>query len=388
MKILMVLESSFPPDLRVENEIDTLAEAGHEVHLACWERGEKTKNHAYPGVTIHRRAIPKTIYQSSVGALRTPFYFNWWKKYLHSLLSEIKFDVVHVHDLRLASVAIKLKKEFKFKVVLDLHENYPELLNISDHIKRFPANVMFDLAEWQDYEIEAVMGADKVIVVVEEAKDRLIKLGCKKEKISIVSNTFPDYKFPVPNHADKNKEFTIFYGGGITRHRGLQYVMNALSLVTQEFKTVRFEIFGKGKFEEELKELCESLNLSEHVSFRGWIPPEEMLEYLSKAQVAIIPHIKSPHTDSTIPHKLFQYMAYGIPVITSDCSPLARVVATENCGLVYHHDKPGELADCIIDLMRQPIIANMMGEKGKRAVSEKYLWRYDAEILIELYGEL
>ena len=36
MKILMILETEFPPDVRVENEMLALSEAGHEVHLACF----------------------------------------------------------------------------------------------------------------------------------------------------------------------------------------------------------------------------------------------------------------------------------------------------------------------------------------------------------------
>jgi len=43
MKILMILESEFPPDVRVENEIVALTEAGHEVHLACSTRKNDRK---------------------------------------------------------------------------------------------------------------------------------------------------------------------------------------------------------------------------------------------------------------------------------------------------------------------------------------------------------
>ncbi len=36
MKILMVLDHEFPPDVRVENEIEALLEADHQVHIACY----------------------------------------------------------------------------------------------------------------------------------------------------------------------------------------------------------------------------------------------------------------------------------------------------------------------------------------------------------------
>jgi glycosyltransferase involved in cell wall biosynthesis len=388
MKVLMVLESSFPPDLRVENEIDALATAGHEVHLACWVAEGKPDSENYPNVTIHRKVIPKRIYQSSVGCLSTPFYFNWWKRYLHKLLKENKFDVVHLHDLPLVDVIRQLRDEFGFKMVLDFHENYPELLNLSDHIKRFPANLMFHLEQWKAYEKKAVSDADKVIVVVEEAKDRLIHLGCNPDKIAIVSNTFPEEKFTCPIVTGEGDDFTLFYGGGITRHRGLQYVIQAIEIIKDSIPNLRFRIFGRGKYEEELKALVDSLGVQKYVSFEGWKPASVMMSELTSSDIAIIPHLRSLHTDTTIPHKLFQYMAFGIPVLTSDCLPLARIVTREQCGQVYHDKEPLELADCLLDLYRQPVISKMMGENGQKAVHEKYLWMYDAVRLSRLYEEL
>ncbi|MBN2829229.1 MAG: glycosyltransferase family 4 protein [Candidatus Cloacimonetes bacterium] len=388
MKVLMVLESSFPPDLRVENEIDALSSAGHEVHLVCCETENNPNPESYPNVTIHRKHIPKRIYQSSVGCLRTSFYFNWWKKCLQKLIKEHSFAVVHLHDLPLAEVIRELRVENGFKMILDLHENYPELLKISDHIKRFPANLLFKLEQWKEYEKTAVLNADKVVVVVEEAKDRLVKEGCSPEKITIVSNTFPENKFTCPVQISKEDELTLFYGGGITRHRGLQYVVQAIDLVKEAIPNIKFRIFGHGRYETELRILVDSLGVNDNIVFEGWKPACKMLSELTGSHVAIIPHLRSPHTDSTIPHKLFQYMAYGIPVLTSDCLPLARIVAGEHCGFVYHSDKPRELADCLLDLYRQPVVSEMMGENGKKAVHEKYLWDYDANRLKSLYKGL
>ena len=51
MKILMVLDHEFPPDIRVENEIASLHNAGHEIHVACYTMkgqgafGRKTRLH-------------------------------------------------------------------------------------------------------------------------------------------------------------------------------------------------------------------------------------------------------------------------------------------------------------------------------------------------------
>ncbi|MBN1107940.1 MAG: hypothetical protein JXA55_04195, partial [Bacteroidales bacterium] len=59
MKILMLLESEFPHDVRVENEIETLTDAGHEVHLACITRKGKPALENLDGTIIHRKSISR-----------------------------------------------------------------------------------------------------------------------------------------------------------------------------------------------------------------------------------------------------------------------------------------------------------------------------------------
>ena len=69
MKILMILENTFPPDIRVENEIHSLKKAGHEVTLACRSKGDdRGENKTFDGnkITIIRKHMPKLIYKSSI----------------------------------------------------------------------------------------------------------------------------------------------------------------------------------------------------------------------------------------------------------------------------------------------------------------------------------
>ncbi|HHE37073.1 MAG TPA: hypothetical protein ENL20_00665, partial [Candidatus Cloacimonetes bacterium] len=85
MKILMVLENEFPPDTRVENEIQTLSNAGHEIHLACLTFQNKKEFEQKENYLIHRKKISDFTFKTSVGCLKFPFYFNFWRKYLIEL---------------------------------------------------------------------------------------------------------------------------------------------------------------------------------------------------------------------------------------------------------------------------------------------------------------
>ena len=142
MRILMILDHPFPPDIRVENEIESLGLAGHEVHIACLTGKNKTTHEIASGCIIHRKNISRLRYKTSVGILKFPCYFNFWRRFINDIASEYSFDAVHIHDLPLALIGVELKKRLKIKFVLDLHENWPVLLQLSQHTNSFLGKIL------------------------------------------------------------------------------------------------------------------------------------------------------------------------------------------------------------------------------------------------------
>jgi glycosyltransferase involved in cell wall biosynthesis len=108
-----------------------------------------------------------------------------------------------------------------------------------------------------------------------------------------------------------------------------------------------------------------------------------MTEMMMEADYTLIPHLRSDHTDSTIPHKLFQYMYAGKPIIASDCKPIKRIVNETKSGYIYEADQPGELAKVLQQLNHDD--PGSYVEKGRKWVREKYNWSFDSKVLRSLY---
>jgi glycosyltransferase involved in cell wall biosynthesis len=386
MKILMILDREFPFDLRVENEIEALQYKGHEIHLACFTRKNRRSVEKTGDLTIHRAPISDFIYKSSVGALTFSFYFNFWRKFLYQILKREKFDVIHVHDLPLVRVGIELKNKYNIPLVADLHENWPAYLRISQHTQSIMGKILSPNKKWISYEREILQNVDRIIVVVKEAMNRLVKLNLNEEKIYIVSNTFNIKHFKIKIPRRSSGEIVLFYAGGITYHRGIQTVIKALSLTKHSVPNIRFWILGEGSYQLELIKLSKQMELDEYIIFYGWQPYEKMIEFLAKADFAVIPHLKSEHTDSTIPNKLFQYMYAEKPVITSNCGPIERIICETNSGYVYTADKYTELADILASLSKEK--SKELGRNGKLWVKKKYNWGNDSRVLINVYENL
>ena len=381
MDILMVLDHEFPPDVRVENEAISLIRAGHRVHLACHTRNERPQKDFYRGMIIHRIPVSTLLYKSSVAALTVPLYFKFWEQFLDKIVRNNDIKAIHIHDLPLAQVGKTLKNRYYLKLVVDLHENWPALLRISSHTKTIPGRLLSPRFLWERYERRVLRHADSIIVVVEESRERLIGAGVDSSKISVVSNTLNQENFRLPDKFPDTEYYTLFYAGGITYHRGLHIVIEAISLVKDKIPDIRFRIAGSGRFLQPLRNLVKKMNIGAHVEFTGQLSLEEVADNLAQADVALIPHLKTSHTDSTIPHKLFQYMFANKPIIASNCIPLERIVSETNSGIIFKSGSPGDLADKLLALYEKKITLL----PARRWVEEKYNWDVDAAKLVSIY---
>lgn len=388
MKILMVLESEFPPDVRVENEMLALTEAGHNVHLACSSRKNRPEYEEIGSSIIHRKAMSDFIYKSSVGCLRFPFYFNFWRSFIFGLCKKEKYDAIHIHDLPLSRIGVEVKRKFDALLIIDLHENWPALLKTAVHLQTIPGRLLSSNDQWVRYEREMLREADKVITIIEEARDRVAALGIDREKICMVSNTINLENLEIKSSGKDTDYLTLFYGGAINRHRGLQIVLKALKMCILKNLKVRLWIVGAGSYRNELEKISGVLDISSNVKFWGQKPFHEMLELLAESDAALIPHLRTDNNDASSPNKLYQYMYLNKPVISSDCTSLKRIISETNTGFIYKNDSPEELFLLLEKLCTDRKLLEKTDGNGRKAVLEKYNWNYDKKRLIKAYSEL
>ncbi len=393
----MILDNEFTGDMRVENEVISLTEAGFQVFVLCFNYGKKESYETFHGAHIIRIKINPFIKNKMKGLANTTFKFyrQYWSKKIIQFVEQNNIDVLHVHDLYLLGGAFKATKKIKnnIPIVSDLHENYPEALKYYKFSNTFPGNLLISIPKWERTEIEWVNQADYVITVIEEAVERYEQLGVDTSKISVVANYVNRVEFSndvIDKEIEKkyNGNFTMLYVGGFDTHRGLESVLKSLPLLKYEIPNVKLILVGKGRNEDDLRQLAIELGVVENVDFEGWQLPEKLPSYIRSSNVCLIPHLKTGHTDNTIPHKLFQYMFLQKPVISTDCKPLKRIINSSKAGIIYSSDNEIELASAVKFLYDNPEDAAIMGRNGLKAVNETYNWKHTAKNLIKLYKQI
>lgn len=395
MTIGMILDNEFTGDLRVENEVEALVKAGFKVKVLCFNHGKKKLNENYKGGEIIRISIKKWYKNKMKGLCNTFFdlYTPFWAKEIVQFVKNEEIDVLHIHDLYLLGATLKAKEAFPktIPLVADLHENYPEALKYYKFSNTFPGNILISIKKWKKIEIEWLKQMDKIIVVVEEAKERISKLGISPNNIYCVEN-YVNIKAFNPGKIPKNKvnhsEIVITYIGGFDWHRGINTAIEAMPLLLKKNTLIRLNLVGTGSNIEELKNKCIALEIEKFVYFPGWTAVQKLPQIIHESTLCIIPHTKTGHTDNTMPHKLFQYMLLKKPVLCSNCKSLVRIVNETQSGEIFVSGNANDFAEKAFTMLSDPELLTQYAKNGYNAVITQYNWEEAAKSLVNLYQEL
>jgi glycosyltransferase involved in cell wall biosynthesis len=96
----------------------------------------------------------------------------------------------------------------------------------------------------------------------------------------------------------------------------------------------------------------------------------------------------APNYMDAQPHKLFDYMAAGIPIIASDFPLWREIIGAAGCGIVVDPLKPQEIAKAMQWLWEHPVEAKKMGLRGREAATSRYNWDHEGQKLVSLYARL
>ncbi len=390
----MILDEEFPPDVRVEKEIRALERNGHQIHLLTYTRKDQSLTDSYNSAIVNRIVISNLMYKFKALALVFPFYFNFWKKFIESEIEKNDFDVIHVHDLTLVSTVLKIGRKHNIPVIGDYHENRPEIMKLYDHVKNFPGNILISVKKWQKFQAKYSNLLDRLILVTKEAKDYYIKnFGLEEKKVFV----FPNYadlddlsKFKIDDKIVRkySNKFMLVYFGDTGSRRGTMTVLEtALELQKdKENNDVHFVIIGDSREQSKLEDKVIELKLK-NVELTGYMPIEKAVSYFSAADAGLCPFLRNIHHDTTYSNKMFQYMAFGKPVIISNCPSQANLVKENNCGLVFTAGDSKMLKQKIIDLKNKKIYKEL-SNNSLVCVKDKFNTSVADDELIKVYASL
>jgi glycosyltransferase involved in cell wall biosynthesis len=236
----------------------------------------------------------------------------------------------------------------------------------------------------EKYEQAILPKVDHTLVMIEESRERLLRLGVPKEKITIVSNT-PETKNHNKSQKHSGNQLRIVYVGFLTELRGLDILIKSVAqfLSRGNFpESIKVDIVGKGSFKEELVKLINTLGVSQSITMHGWLSQPEVNSLMEKANVGALTYRVCGHWNHTIPNKIFDYMLGGLPVLATNVIPIQRIIQETGCGIICKDQDPQDIADKL-ELLRDPALRQQLGDRGQESVLKKFNWNTDKKRLLE-----
>lgn len=390
----MILDKTFPPDPRVENEAISLIDKGHEVFLFCLKYADEKENEIIKGIQVKRYKSNKLIYKLSALVYTIPFYSSIMASKIYHFLVSNQIEIVQIHDIQIAEAVFRVNKKLKLKTVLDLHENRPEIMKFYPHLKKFPGKFLISSNKWKQKEEKFIKKANTVIVVTEESKKEIVERTAKLPKdIVVVPNTVHKsyYKSAIFKNEIIEKyinNFVLLYVGDTGLRRGLQTAIDSVLVLKNTIKNIKLVIVGCNTADAILKKQVEDLGIKNYVDFEGWQDEALFPSYIKSSSICISPLHRNLHHDTTYANKLFQYMSFAKPVLVSNAIAQKNLIESTNSGLVHIEKDSQDFTAKVLQLYADTKLRDTLGRNGKRFVEEEFCWEITSEKLIDLYANL
>ena len=218
---------------------------------------------------------------------------------------------------------------------------------------------------------------DKIVAVSEDVKKDIIRYDkTEVSKVMVITNGIDIEKFnPKGNFADIRKEFSIKEGaivvgfvGRIVPAKGLQYLIDSIPYVKEEFKNIKLLIIGEGSIVAKLHEQAKEKKVYDNIIFTG--RRRDIPDILSCIDIFVMPSIAEG-----LPNALLEAMAMGKPIVATEVGGIPEVIKNGVNGLLVPPRDPIALATAMKGLIGNDRLAAQMGYAARDLVLDKFSMR-------------
>ena len=354
-------------------EARSLQKAGHDVTL----------------IAVH----PRSEIRDGVRIIGLPRVPRWqrprlWRQLVRHALAA-KADLYHFHDPELLFIVPWLRLASRKPAIYDIHEVYPDFFKVKDYL---PVWVRYPLA-WNFAWMEPVLARLQSGLIFSD--DEIARNFARYRGPKTTLFNYPAREFVEQAYAETRGITSrlpgIVHLGGHERNRGTRLMIAAFEQVHQAMPAARLTLVGHfvpPALQEEVAADVRQRGLESAVTITGRVPFDSIGRYLREASVGWMPWQPYPKNEKNIPTKLFEYMAYGLPVVTSDLHSTSPFVQEGENGFRVTPADPGAHARALLAVLQDPERGAALGRRGQDWVREEYNWDKMAERLLAFYEKI
>ncbi len=376
MNILVVSQMYYPDNFRINEITQQMAADGHRVTVLTGlpdyttsripkeYRFFRRRRETVEGVRVVR--VP-TVARRSGMLFRVlnyvSFVVNGW---LYAQFTREKPDVIYSYEtspVLQVIPAATLHKRLRVPLVIYCCDIWPECLKVwgvteSSPLFRYMKRVSRKLFN----------AADRVAITSEPFEEYLTTVNeVPRERLVLMPQHAEDLYCEVAGVYEENGTTDFMFAGNIGAAQDVENIVQAAALLKEQATAPwHIHMVGDGSARAGCEQLAAALNVSDHITFHGKFPPEELLSFYKLADVFLLTLTDSVVGASTLPSKWQGYVSAGKPIAVACNGISAEITEKVDCGLAVGAGDSEGLARIMNEMINDTARSRRQGENGRR----------------------
>ena len=166
------------------------------------------------------------------------------------------------------------------------------------------------------------------------------------------------------------KEVVVGYLGRIVAEKGLKTLLHALHQVRE--LPWRLVMVGTGGYETEFKQIADELQLTERISYLGYVPHTEAPCYLAAFDLLVLPSETQSNWKEQFGRVIIESMSCNTPVLGSTSGEIPHLIDSTGGGLTFLEGQPQALAEKLSKLIMDRDLRSNLGQQGRQGILQSY----------------
>lgn len=211
--------------------------------------------------------------------------------------------------------------------------------------------------------------ADAVTAISKYLAEEAAHFGYRRP-VHVLHNGVPLEEFIRARRSPEGKSTpTIITSSRLVPKNGVDIIIRAIPEVQKSFPDVRCHILGSGPERERLEDLAQSLGVTSAVTFFSDVPYVDLPRYLAAADVFV-----RPSRSEGMGNAFVDALAAGLPVVGTPVEGILDIIEDGKTGLFARVDDPADVAEKIVRLLRDNMLARRIVDAGTAMIRERFSW--------------
>jgi len=358
MKILVLHESDWIKKGPHQHHhlMERLSKRGHEIcvidHEIEWKNNKKKELLSEKKCFYN---VHKAIDDGDITVIRPPIiklpiieylsYIYTRKKEIEEQIAAFRPDVIVGFGVLNPYIGMKIARKNRIPFIY---------YSIDENFRLVPQVYFRWLAKY--IESKTIKYADEVLSINEGLREYTICMGADRGKTDVIRAGVDIAGFDRSDglsirrkYGIKDNDIVLFFMGWLYDFSGLKEVAHKLASFDNNDKNIKLMIVGKGDLWEELQNIRKDHNLEQKLIIIDWVPYEDVPRYLAASDICILPAYNNDIMRNIVPIKMYEYMAAGKPVITSNLYGIMKEFGDGNG--IYYVRKPEDVLERALELV-------------------------------------